>query len=383
MASAPAIIFEAVNDVKLVLRGQVPWHEIGFGVFGATTGMGIAAPVLIYFVRQFLLQYEKPPAPSNPMTSVDETLARMKAELSERLGEILWGQQSARAVLDQILQSVQEPAAQWSEEKRRQAEQWYRRGLIGEAVSALELAVSPEFNPTNFAAHRLLGHIQLFDRGRYLEAMESFRKAAYYAGKVAPRDAWHRAELAIESAEASVYAAAAAIRLNRLEQALAFGEDALNLDFGLLEAYYLNAQALARLQDGPGSTLRLERAILGSLGGLRLPSFSGDLSYYFLARRDPEFQGLGEVQDLLYRLEGPVREQVRQLDRGIPEMPSSAISSSSTRAPGSLPKNTASPPLGSIERIQYRKNGKQYGQYKRLVFLGIGSIRAASRALRR
>jgi tetratricopeptide (TPR) repeat protein len=334
-----AIISEAISDIQHLIRGQYILGQStgiggnfsssdstaslvsnGAGLLLASHGLGLVSPLISYFAREVIMSFDKPAQPVGQVRNpLEVRLEGLQAELNQQMGQILWKLEPMNETLEEIYSYVKEPAMQWSEEKRLNAERWYRQGLVDEAVDALQEAISPQNNPTNSAAHRLLGHILLYERKDFRQALHHFQKAAQYIERAIPRDTWHAIELEIEEAECHLFASVAAYLNGEIVTALAECEAAIRLDFGLSEAYYIRAKCLVQLGRDTEAAVALEQAITGIVHGSSSQlEFEGDPSYYFFAAKDTDLQQSNEVQALIQRLEERVHEQIRQNTTFVP-----------------------------------------------------------------
>lgn len=310
-AVSPMLISEVFYDIQHWIRGQSilsaqPVGNVnpatagavsaGIGTLLATSGLGMLAPVCNYICREWLMTFDTSPKRGVSQTEqLEKELKRLNAEMTQKMGRVLWNLEPMNKTLEEILRYVKFPALQRSEEKRWYAEESYRQGHVEDAVTALRLAIAPNLNPANFSAHYLLGYILMCDKQSYEEALDCFQKAALYAKKPVLYSNEATPVLIFRAAEYHLWAAASAYRGNRFETALKECEAALQIAPDLLEAYYPKAKSLVKLGKESLAATALRQMVPDR-----------NLEIFQLVRRDPELRNIPQVQNLLRRLDSPI-----------------------------------------------------------------------------
>jgi WD40 repeat protein len=219
---------------------------------------------------------------------LEQGMESLRSNFHWLLGDAVWKLELQSQSLASLLETLQSPLDAQAKELRRRAEFAYVNGWYDEAIA--DFLEAEQRNYQDFTVHRSLGNIFLYHRPDLPRALDYFRKAAKYA---APRDPK-------QSAEAHLFAAHVCDQTgDRLPEAIAECERALQCNSNLLEAHYCLAKFQAKAGDGKAAAAALERAVLG------------DTRYYQQAEADPDLNAVPEIQALLPYLLPEMLQQLK------------------------------------------------------------------------
>lgn len=217
-------------------------------------------------------------------------IAKLNADFSLLMGEVVWMLQLQDAHLQSILETLQAPLDTAVKELRRRAERAYGNGWYDEALT--DFLESANRNYQDFAVHRSIANIYLYHRGELEKSVEYFKKAAKYARSV---DTAH-------AAEGHYYAGVTLAVLKDLSGASQELQAATELNPQFYEAFYMAAGVAAQQQDDAKVSAALRRAI------------DGDPRYFDRAQHDILFDGAAQraVQALLHTLSSAALSRANQ-----------------------------------------------------------------------
>jgi len=236
-----------------------------------------------------------------------EGLESLASAFDWAFSEMLWHLEQQRAVLDEILRTLQAPLDTQARELRRRAEDAYRNGWIDDALE--DFLESERRNRYDFAIHQSLGSIYLFHKRDPEKALEYFEKAVKYA---APKSPYHASIALLHMG-----------LVNYLEgdfrKAHEATSRAMELSPHLYEAHYQHAQYCANLGEFDEAIDHLEAAI------------DGDRYYCLKAGSEKDFDVMKQrlrslFEDLRSEAQNQARDDVAEAQEYIQDAESYVLS---------------------------------------------------------